>query len=79
MQKNELTFPGLNVGIKEAQNVQLEILLEFDRLCKKYKIQYQLFAGTLIGAIRHNGFIPCDDDSDVYMLMDRSTIVFFGS
>lgn len=71
MKENELTFPGLNISIKEAQNVQLEILLEFDRLCKKHKIQYQLFAGTLIGAIRHNGFIPWDDDIDVCMLRDE--------
>ncbi|MGB3161142.1 MAG: LicD family protein [Carnobacterium sp.] len=71
MQENELKFPGLNIKIKEAQEVQLEILLEFDRLCKKYGIQYQLFSGTLIGAIRHNGFIPWDDDIDVCMLREE--------
>lgn len=71
MQKNELKFPGLNVRIEEAQRVQLEILLEFDRLCKKHAIHYQLFSGTLIGAIRHKGFIPWDDDIDVCMLREE--------
>ncbi|MDN6626533.1 MAG: LicD family protein [Pisciglobus halotolerans] len=61
-------FPGLEIEIKEAQKVELEILLEFDRVCKEHDIPYQLFAGTLIGAIRHKGFIPWDDDVDVCML-----------
>ena len=68
MDQKERMFPGLNVSIREAQKVQLEILLEFDRICKKHEIVYQLFAGTLIGAIRHKGFIPWDDDVDVCML-----------
>ena len=43
------------------------ILNAFDCLCKKYSLEYTLFAGSLLGAIRHNGIIPWDDDLDVAM------------
>ncbi len=54
--------------LRKIQLVQLEILLEFDRICKENNLPYQLFFGTLLGAIRHKGFIPRDDDVDVCML-----------
>ena len=54
--------------IHEHQRVMLQMLCEVDRICRIHKINYQLFAGTALGAIRHRGFIPWDDDLDVIML-----------
>ena len=66
-----MKFNNSDVTIKDVQKIQLKLLNEFDRICKKHDIKYQLFAGTLLGAIRHNGFIPWDDDIDVCMLRDE--------
>ncbi|MBR4240766.1 MAG: iron-containing alcohol dehydrogenase [Eubacterium sp.] len=53
--------------IKELQNYTLEILLQIDEFCKEHGITYYLSEGTLLGAVRHNGFIPWDDDVDIMM------------
>lgn len=49
------------------QTLLLNIAIEFDRICKKHKLRYFISAGTLLGAVRHQGFIPWDDDIDFYM------------
>ena len=54
--------------LRRQQIRMLEILLEVDRICKKYDIPYWLSSGTLIGAMRHDGFIPWDDDLDIEMM-----------
>lgn len=54
--------------LRRLQSTQLELLVEFDRICRKYEIRYILDSGTLLGAVRYKGFIPWDDDLDVGML-----------
>ena len=54
--------------LRRQQMRMLEILLEVDKICKKHDIKYWLSSGTLIGAMRHNGFIPWDDDLDIEMM-----------
>ncbi len=53
--------------LRELQLTQLEILKVIDQVCRKHDISYSLYAGTLLGAVRHQGFIPWDDDLDICM------------
>lgn len=55
---------------KALWSVQLELLHEFQRVCNEYGLRYFADSGTLLGAVRHKGFIPWDDDIDVVMLRD---------
>ena len=54
-------------SLQQYQREALEILLEFQRVCTELGLKYYLTAGTLLGAVRHKGFIPWDDDIDVVM------------
>lgn len=64
----EYIYPGTDISIKLVQEIEYEMLVEFDRVCKILHIPYQLTHGTLLGAVRHKDFIPWDDDVDVCML-----------
>ena len=53
--------------VDELKKIELDILLYFSQFCEKHGLRYFLAYGTLIGAVRHQGFIPWDDDIDIQM------------
>lgn len=56
--------------LKHLQSLELMILKDFIKICEENDLTYYMYAGSLLGAIRHNGFIPWDDDLDVIMFRD---------
>ena len=56
--------------MKKAWAAQLEVLAQFTEFCKEKGIHYFADFGTLLGAVRHKGFIPWDDDIDISMLRE---------
>ena len=69
MKKNHLeTY--LNRELRACQLKQITILEEIDRICRKHQIVYWLDGGSLLGAVRHGGFIPWDDDIDIAMRLE---------
>lgn len=56
--------------LRKAHNCMTEILCEIDRVCQKHNIKWWIEDGTLLGALRHKGFIPWDDDCDIGMMRE---------
>jgi len=55
---------------KKLWMLSLDLLFQFEKVCKKYGFQYFLCGGSMLGAVRHKGFIPWDDDLDVFLFRD---------
>lgn len=53
---------------KEIWAIEIDLLMKLDQVCRKHGLKYCIGAGTLLGAVRHQGFIPWDDDIDIYMV-----------
>ncbi len=66
-QDSRIDGPAQDPALRGVQLEELKILLEFRRLCQENGLRYYLTGGTLLGAVRHKGFIPWDDDADVVM------------
>lgn len=60
-----------DIELKKAQSIMLLLLKKFAFFCEENNISYFLHAGTLLGAVRHNGFIPWDDDADVMVTREE--------
>ena len=59
--------------MKRCWGSQLKVLEEFDKVCQRHSLKWFAFVGTLLGAVRHGGFIPWDDDVDIGMLREDYT------
>lgn len=55
---------------RRMQLIQKDMIKELDRVCRENNIRYSIFCGTLLGAVRHKGYIPWDDDADIAMLRE---------
>jgi lipopolysaccharide cholinephosphotransferase len=62
-----MTTSPKELSLEEKRKIQMQMLDEVDAFCKKNHLRYSLAYGTLLGAIRHKGFIPWDDDMDIMM------------
>ncbi|WP_211175760.1 LicD family protein [Paenibacillus sp. SZ31] len=72
--ENQMKFNHMKTGpltkgdLRAVQLIQIEMLTEVDRICRSHNINYAMIGGTMLGAIRHKGYIPWDDDADIGLL-----------
>lgn len=59
--------------LEEVQKISLEIFTKFDEICREHNLKYFMMYGTLLGAVRHKGFIPWDDAS-MFGCLEKITI-----
>ena len=57
-----------NQNVKDVQNKILDVMKFIDKLCRDNDVTYYIMGGTALGAVRHGGFIPWDDDLDIFMI-----------
>ena len=62
------------LAIDEIKSIEIAILDHIDEVCKTNGLRYYLAYGTLIGAVRHQGFVPWDDDVDIHMPREKMSI-----
>lgn len=68
MEEDFSKYNGKGTSLRKAQERLLEILIVVDKICRKHDIPYWIDGGTTIGAVRHGGFVPWDDDIDIALL-----------
>lgn len=66
----EIIEHGEEINVETLKNIQMDILAAIDEFCHNNNIKYSMGCGTMLGAIRHKGYIPWDDDIDIYMLRE---------
>ncbi|MCI9173369.1 MAG: LicD family protein [Lachnospiraceae bacterium] len=56
------------ISLNEQKKLELDMLLFVDKVCRRHHIEYSICGGTMLGAVRHQGFIPWDDDIDIFLI-----------